>query len=133
MSFQNEQKKKYDKHPNRVNLEQLQCGDFFIIIDNDRWEERFRAVNFDRPWRFEGPITYHSEYSRSAFATCIGMDRTSIAQERYGQYLWFGENPIIIKLPESQQAAWKQFYEAINYHSEAHKLRWSEWYRDNCR
>lgn len=118
--------KEYEDHPNRVKLEDLKEGDFFVCIYNDRSDSR---ASFDQVWRCSDKVKEHSEWSRSLFALNVSMANHVVALNTTFIYLWFGKDPIIIKLPPKQQTIYRRFFNSVRENEDVHKLGWSEWRR----
>lgn len=123
----------FEDHPNRVKLEDLKDGDFFVILDTDRFEDRYKNVSMEKVWRCSSEITYHSEWSRSIMGMCVSMARHVIGLQTSFQYLWFGKDPLIIKLPKKQQTIYRRFYDSLRKNEDVHELGWSEWRRNRKR
>lgn len=124
--------KEYVDHPNRVKLEDLKPGDFFVCIHNDRrpFDEYNRHMGFERVWRVSGAPKI-GEYSSSLFALNVSMANHVVGLQTTCIYLWFGKDPIIIKLPKKQQTIYRKFFNSIEKNDDVHKLGWSDWRRSH--
>ncbi|QQK88007.1 hypothetical protein pSalSNUABM01_138 [Salmonella phage pSal-SNUABM-01] len=130
MSIIPEYLNKYLDHPNRVeNLDDLKPGDWIIPVFNGRLgKASYEQAEFEKILRIGSKVTHHGEYNHSFFVS--GLCRSdSLVPRTFGQYHWFGNYHIIIKLPESQQKAYEALYQSIESGNEAHKLSWSDWAR----
>lgn len=132
MSIIPEYLNKYLDHPNRVeSLDELQPGDWIIPVFNGRLSKAsYEQVHMDQTIRISSKVTHHSEYDHSFFINGICKSE-SVVPRTYGQYHWFGNYHIILKLPDSQQKAYEALYQAIEAGNEAHKLAWTDWARKN--
>ena len=122
----------FKTHPNRVSLEDLKVGDFFIVLDTDRLEDQYRYNHrSERVWLCGDSVKKHNEYSFSVFGRCVSLASHVMGLQTCFQYLWFGKDPIIIKLPKKQQTIYRNFFRSIEKNEDVAELGWSEWYRKN--
>lgn len=127
--------KEFVDHPNRVKLEDLKVGDFFVCIHNDRFgfDDSRRHVSFEDVWRCSDAVKKNGEYSNSMFVLNVSMARHVLALQTTFIYMFFGIDPIIIKLPKKQQTIYRNFFNSIQKNEDVHKLGWSEWRRSHKR
>jgi|AKYZ01.1.fsa_nt_gi hypothetical protein len=128
MSIIPEYLNKYLNHPLRVkDLKELKPGDWVIpIFDGRLSKPSYEQVHRDLILRISSSVNTHSEYAHSFLVTGICMSEMGVPRT-YGQYHWFGNYHIILKLPESQQKAYQALIDSIETNNEAHKLHWSDW------
>lgn len=128
MSYLKDLQEKYSNHPNRVNIEDLKPGDFFVVIhdgklcDSHHWSP-------ERVWRCTNPPKI-GDYSSSVFATCVSMANHVSALQVTCIYLWFDKGAVLLKLPKKQQTIYRRFYDSIQKNNDVHELGWSDWYRE---
>lgn len=118
--------KKWEKHPNRVKLEDLKPGDFFVIVDHDDWQRQHYGSS-ETIWRCSCIPKVENKYRNSLFCTHVGVSREYIGLQVTCIYNWFGPDPILIKLPKKQQTIYRALYKAVEANKETHELGWTDW------